>query len=68
MTTMLSIDTQLLDNALKIGGLKTRKETVNLALMEFAKRRKQAEILSFFGTVDDAGEHDYKKARQRVSK
>ena len=68
MTTTLTIDTQLLDNALKIGGLKTRKDTVNLALEEFAKRRKQAEIISLFGTVDDAGEHDYKKARQRIPK
>jgi len=68
MATTLSIDTQLLDNAQKIGGLKTRKDTVTLALEEFAKRRKQAEILSLFGTLDDAGEHDYKKARQRSAK
>ena len=68
MATTLSIDTQLLDNALRIGGLKTRKDTVNLALEEFAKRRKQAEIISLFGTLDDTGGNDYKKARQCVPK
>ena len=67
MATNLSIDTQLLDNALKIGGLKTKKDTVNLALQEFTKRRKQAEILSLFGTVEYINGYDYKKTRQRTS-
>ena len=35
MATTLSIDTQLLDNALKIGGLKTRKETVNDVMFDY---------------------------------
>ena len=67
MATNLFIDTQLLDDALKIGGLKTEKDTVNLALEEFILRRKQMEIISLFGTVEYDEDYDYKKARHRKS-
>ena len=65
MATNLSIDTQLLNDALKISGLKTKKDTVNLALAEFIKKHKAADILSHFGTVVYDEDYDYKKARQR---
>jgi len=64
--TNLSIDVQLLDDALKISGLKTKKDTVNLALDEFIKRRKAAEILSLFGSVDYDSDYDYKEVRRRT--
>ena len=67
METNLStdIDIQLLDDALKIGGLKTRNDTVNMALEEFIQRRKAADILTLFGTVEYDTDYDYKKARRR---
>ena len=65
MATNLSIDTRLLDDALQIGRLKTKKDTVNLALEEFIKRRKAAEILSLFGKVEYDADYDYKEARRR---
>ena len=65
MPTNLSIDNQLLSDALKIGGLKTKKDTVNLALDEFIKRRQAADILSLFGAIEYDEDYDYKKARQR---
>ena len=65
MATNLSIDTQLLNDALEIGGLKTKKDTVNLALQEFISKRKAADILSLFGTVVYDEDYDYKEARQR---
>lgn len=65
MATNLSIDTQLLDDALKIGGLKTKKDTVNLALQEFIKKRKAADILDLFGKVEYYEDYNYKKARRR---
>jgi len=65
VSTNLSIDAELLETALKTGGMKTKRDTVNLALKEFIQRRKNADILSLFGTVEyDAG-YDYKKARHR---
>jgi Arc/MetJ family transcription regulator len=54
-----------LETALKTSGLKTKRETVNLALKEFIQRRKNAEILSLFGTIEYGGDYDYKEARHR---
>ena len=65
MATNLAIDPDLLETALKTGGLKTKKDTVNLALTEFIKRRKNADILSLFGTIVYDEDYDYKKMRQR---
>jgi Arc/MetJ family transcription regulator len=65
MATNLSIDTKLLEEALKAGGLKTKKDTVNLALEEFIKRRKTADILNLFGQVEYDEDYDYKKGRQQ---
>jgi len=65
MATNLSIDTQLLEDALKIGRFKSKKDTVNMALAEFIKKRKAAEILSLFGTIEYDEDYDYKKSRFR---
>ena len=65
MATNLAIDTQLLEEALKVGCLRTKKETVNLALREFVNRRKQLEIIELFGTMDPDPGYDYKEARRR---
>ena len=41
MATNLAIDAELLKKAQYVGGLKTKKDTVNLALREFINRHKQ---------------------------
>jgi Arc/MetJ family transcription regulator len=48
----MAIDQKLLDSALTVGGLKTKKETVNLALKEFIQRRKQMDVTKLAGTID----------------
>ncbi len=63
MATNLSIDTELLNEALIISGLPTKKDTVNQALMEFVQRRKQREITSLFGSLPQDADYDYKKGR-----
>jgi Arc/MetJ family transcription regulator len=65
MATNLAIDQDLLEKALEVGGLKTKRETVNLALQEFINRHKQLEILNLFGTMDPDPNYDYKKGRTR---
>jgi len=65
MPTNLAIDDKLLKTALKIGGFKTKKETVTVALQEFIDRRKQREVLKYFHTVDFRDDWDYKKERGR---
>ena len=64
MPTNLAIDEKLLREALKIGGHKTKKNTVNEALKEYIMKRKQKDILSLFGKVDIELSYDYKKERK----
>ncbi len=63
MAIDLAIDETLLYEALEIGGLKTKEDTVNLALKEFINRRKQLEIIELFGKMDPDFGYDYKKGR-----
>jgi Arc/MetJ family transcription regulator len=63
MASNLSIDQELLNTALSIGGFKTKKDTVNQALREFIKRRRTVEIIDLFGKIDYAPNYDYKKSR-----
>ena len=65
MATNLAIDDALLSKALKIGGKKTKKDTVNEALREFIVRREQKKVLDLFGTVDYFDDYEPKKARKK---
>ncbi|MDA7500196.1 type II toxin-antitoxin system VapB family antitoxin [bacterium] len=65
MATNLAIDDALLKKALKIGGKKTKKDTVNEALKEFIVRREQQKVLGLFGTVDYFEDYEPKKFRSK---
>jgi len=64
MATNLNIDTRLLSRAQKVGGLRTKRETVNNALREYIQRREQLKIFQLAGTVDYDPGYDYKKQRR----
>ena len=65
MATNLSIDPELLDKALEIGGEKTKKATVTKALREFIARREQKKLMDLFGTLEWNDDFDYKHERSR---
>jgi len=65
MATNLAINPDLLQKALEVSGLKTKKETVNLALKELINRHKQLEIIDCFGKMDPDPDYDDKKGRIR---
>lgn len=65
MPTNLAIDDKLLSEAQKVGGHRTKKDTVNEALREYIQRRRQAKIVDLFGTVELDSSYDYKKQRRR---
>jgi Arc/MetJ family transcription regulator len=52
MPTNLTIDGELLEEALRLGGRRTKKATVYEALKEYIQRRKQLKILDLFGQID----------------
>lgn len=66
MATNLAIDDKLLNEALKIGQFRSKKDTVNTALREFIQKRRQKDILNLFGSIDFDTKYDYKKARNRT--
>lgn len=65
MPTNLAIDDELLEEALRIGGHRTKKATVNEALKEYIQRRKQLGLLDMFGQIDYDPSYDYKEQRRR---
>ena len=65
MATNLALDNELLEEALRVGGKATKKDTVTEALQEYIGRRKQARIADLFGTIDYDPKYDHKKQRQR---
>lgn len=64
MATNLAIDQKLLEEAQRLGGKKTKKDTVNEALIEYIQRRKQKKIISLFGQVEYEHDYDYKRERE----
>ncbi len=64
MSASLSIDQELVNEALKLGGFKTKKEAINTALREFVKQRKKLEIIELFGKFDPDQDYDYKLGRR----
>ena len=65
MATNLAIDDKLLNEAQKVGGHRTKKDTVNEALREYIQRRQQAKVVDLFGTIEFDRSYDYKKQRRR---
>ncbi len=63
MATNIELDNELLAKAMELGGMKTKREAVNKALVEFVSRREQLKVLDVFGTVEE-GEFDYKAQRR----
>lgn len=65
MATNPAIDEQLIKQALRLGGHRTKKAVVAEALREYIQRRKQARVLTLFGKIDIDPKYNYKRARRR---
>ena len=58
MRTNIEIDNQLMNEAIKISGLKTKKETVELGLKTLVRLKKQENIRRFRGQLEWTGNLD----------
>jgi hypothetical protein len=65
MATNLSIDPDLLDEALRVSGEKTKTAAVIKALKEFIARRRQKGMLELFGKLTWNPDFDPKAERSR---
>lgn len=58
MRTNIEIDNKLMNEAIKISGLKTKKETVELGLKTLVRLKKQENIRRFRGQLEWTGNLD----------
>ena len=68
MDTNYSINEILLEQVLRISGLQTKNEAINLALEEFVKTKQNKtveDVISLFNTVEYDKDYDYKKLRRK---
>lgn len=63
MATNLALDDQLLNQAMSIGKVRTKRETVTIALQEYIERRRQKRILDLQGKITFRPGWNYKKDR-----
>ncbi len=66
MTINLEIDKTLIDEAKALGKQKTKSAVIVAALQEYIQRRRQAQILDLFGTIEYDSDYDYKEQRNRA--
>lgn len=65
MATNLSLDPELIEQAVKVGGERTKKAAVTRALEEYIARRKQKHLLELMGKLEWDESFDYKIERSR---
>lgn len=58
MRTNIEIDDKLMKETLKVTGLKTKREAVELALKELLRIRRQADVKELWGKFDWQGDLD----------
>lgn len=66
MATNLQLDKGLIEEALKLGGHRTKRAVVEEALREYVQRRKQIKLTELFGTIEYDDDYDYKEQRRRI--
>jgi len=65
MRSTIDIDEKLLQEAQKITGAKTKKELINLSLMELIRKKKREHLISLFGSSAlDLDLEDIEKLRE----
>ena len=64
MRTNIVLDDNLIKEAIKLSGLKTKKELIHLALKEFVENKRRLNLLDLEGKIEFAEGYDYKKLRE----
>ncbi len=66
--TQIDLDEDALAEAMRLAGLKTKKETVNLALREYAARHRRIEALEHYATLASGWDYQGWEQRRAVEK
>lgn len=65
MATNLQLDDALIQQAVRLGGHRTKKSAVTQALLDYVRHMEQAQILDLFGTIEYDETYDYKRQRAK---
>ncbi len=63
MRTNIVLDDHLMEEALKLSGIKTKKELIHLALKEFVDNQRRLNLMDLEGKIEFAEGYDYKLLR-----
>ena len=61
--TNIVLDDKLLREAMKLAGVRTKREAVQIALARFVQGRRQRVLLELHGQGGLRADYDYKRAR-----
>jgi Arc/MetJ family transcription regulator len=64
MRTNIVLEDQLVERALRLAPVKTKRALIHLALDEFVRNRSRKDLRELRGRVSFAPDYDYKKARR----
>ncbi|MBX3176814.1 MAG: type II toxin-antitoxin system VapB family antitoxin [Candidatus Hydrogenedentes bacterium] len=65
MATNLQLDDELINEAVRLGAHRSKKDAVTKALEDYVSYLRQLEIIELFGTIDYDPDYDYKEQRKR---
>ena len=64
MRTNIEIEDELIADAMRLSGLKTKRETVHYALKDFVAVRSRRNLMDLKGKIKLAEGYDYKETRK----
>lgn len=64
MRTNIVIDDKLMEQAMRVSGLTTKKQVVDRALVEFVQRHTRKDLKELQGRIQFADNYDYKTMRK----
>ncbi len=64
MRTNIVLNDEIVEEAMKISGAKTKKEVISKALKEFVENRKRLNLLDLEGKIAFRKDYNYKSLRE----
>ena len=64
MRTNIVLDDDLVKEAFKYSGAKTKKELIHLALQELVENKQRLNLLDLEGKIEFDADYDYKRLRE----
>ncbi|WP_413910533.1 type II toxin-antitoxin system VapB family antitoxin [Desulfobacula sp.] len=64
MRTNIVLDDSLVQEAILLSGVKTKKAVISLALQEFVMSRKRLNLLELVGKIKFRDDYNYKSCRE----